>query len=853
VRELPSGLAVVEDFRRQPRQGTEGFAARRLDLTDDLARRRATAGSNAWQKEAWEYADEIEEVKFAANFRGALMRRLLLYAGFVTDPGQAPIPVEDAAEAGDLPTEIALAAAAELERLGSQDQQAELLGQWGGIATVSGESYLVGQENLLADTGETWRLFSESNMVRGTATGNATAIRTRPGGTPENLDPGDAVIRVWRPHPRWPDLADANMRAVLGTAEEILIYARQMRAVGKSRTSAPLLYVANEMGDPPNLDGKPTLWETNLITSLVAAITDDAAVSAAAPNLIRGPAAFGRGQNAVPAKDAIFTIDLSRKIDEKAIERISFLVKRLAHGLDVPVEIITGIADVNHWTAWQIEDSTYKSHIEPDALVFATALTTELLRPGLLDLFGPAAIPFIRRLTVAINPAALVVRPNRAKDALDAFDRWGISWAALRDHLNFGEDEAPDEDEMLLRLALRSPGAVQLTAPMLDETGLYPGAADDLIEVTGGSGDTSGAVDEAGQDQPTPDDDQPEPSDPAARAAAQVLAAARARLRSARTSRSAPGLVGRQLSPPHDRSSRFAERSAMAPALGERLGSIDRELMSRLLLSASDTLTEALRVIGNRLRTQAQGNPAAAQAVKGVPADQVAAVLLAAGLPVPDIEPLAADQFDGLGDRWAVWVPAAFAATAEAVVRATPDDDEATAERITTEVTAAQEARSTAGWSTLLAALVGLAVARTLDPTALTPEGESDALVRVPAGIVRNAIATTGGVGNPGGQPFGLASEIGPGQSVGGIATGPNTTRALRIAGYSVAAWEWHHGIPSNPLPAHSALAGTRFSDWGADVLLNTGAFPPFSHLFPGDHVGCTCSTTAVLAPITEG
>ena len=45
----------------------------------------------------------------------------------------------------DLPAEIADAAVAELECLGSQDQQAELLGQWGGIATISGESYLVGQ------------------------------------------------------------------------------------------------------------------------------------------------------------------------------------------------------------------------------------------------------------------------------------------------------------------------------------------------------------------------------------------------------------------------------------------------------------------------------------------------------------------------------------------------------------------------------------------------------------------------------------------------------------------------------------------------------------------------------------
>jgi hypothetical protein len=861
VRETPSGLAVVEDFRRGQPTGT--FAAARVDLTDDHARRRATAGSNSWQKEAWEYNDEIEEVKFAAGFRSALMRRLALYVGFTANPGTAPTPVEDTA---DIPAEIALAAVAELERLGSPDQQAELLGQWGGIATVSGESYLIGRPDLLADTGENWTLYSESNMVRGT-TGNAVAVRTRPGGTPEDLDDA-ATIRIWRRHPRWPDLADANMRAVLGTAEEILIYARQMRAVGKSRTAAPVLYVANEIGDPPNPDGKPTLRETNLVTSLVSAITDDTSPAAVAPQLVRGPASFGRGTNAVAAKDAIFTVDLSRKLDDKAIDRITFLVKRLAHGLDVPVEVITGVADVNHWTAWQIEDSTYKSHIEPDALIFANAITAELLRPGLLELFGPAAVPFIRRVTVAVNPSALVVRPNRSKDALDAFDRWAISWDALREHLAFGEDEAPDEAEMLMRLALtRSIGAATITAPMLEETGLFPTAIDGMAEVAEAQANAAAnaetetkndinndsEIDNSGDSESIPDDTQPDSA--AARGIAgvfgasdAVLADARARLRGLR---SAPGKVARQLNAIHT-TPQFAERQNHAPGLGERLGSIDRELLDRLLMAASENLTNALRVIGNRLRTQAQGNPAAAEAVKGVPADQVAHALLQAGLPLPDLEALAADQFDQLSGRWDAWVPAAFAATSDAITRATPDSDDL-GDRVNDEVTAGQEDRSTSGRGRLVAAMIALAVARTMDPFASTPDGESDDLIRVPAGIVRQSLAAAGGVTSPGAAPLGLAGEIGPGSSAGMLATGPQAQRALRIAGYTVSAWEWHHSLMSTPLPVHSALDGVTFTDWHDDKLLNTAPFPVFAYLFPGDHHGCKCSTTPVLTPITEG
>jgi hypothetical protein len=823
VRDHPSGLLVPDSIvpvaATQP--PARGFASRPLDTTtSDRDRKLATEGSAEWQREGWTYFDEIEEVKFAAGFRGALMKRLILFAGFVMEPDQPPVPVAEV-PAGILPAGFAETAASELGRLGTYDQQAELFQMWGSIATVSGESYLIGQADDMAETGETWRLFSESNIVRSPlGGGRGVAVRTSPSGPPEPLGDDDVKIRIWRPHTRWPALADANMRSVLATAEELLIYARQFRAVGKGRNSAGLLYIANEIGDLPNADGKPTKFEVNLVESQVTAITEDGAPASAIPFIVRGPAAFGTGQRQVSAKDAIFHLPLDRKIDEKAVERISFLIERLAHGLDVPVEVLTGIADINHWGAWQIEDSTYKAHVEPDALTFATAITRELLRPGLLELFGPTALPVIRRMVVGINPAALVVRPNRSDDAKDAFDRWAISFGALRKHLNFSDEEAPDEDEIALRRTLGNE--------------LGTGGANDQPDTT---------------DQPIPDPDQPTPTEPAATTAGPTQLA----LPVADTpTHSAQPPATPATQHPHPT---LATSTATAQGLGNRLATTDRAITDRLVLSASEAATSALRVLGQRLRAQAQGDPDRAAAIQGVPNEQVAAALLAAGFTLPDLAPLVSDQFDQLHTRWDAWLPPVFdeASTTVrlAVDRETPDH-QATADAADAQVRADQDARTSSGWAALAAALTAHVIATATGAT-LTEAGEADALVSVPHGLVRAALAEVGGITNPGAQPHGLAGEIGPGSTVGGVATGPQTLRALRIVGYTVASWEWHHGAPTVTFPPHAALSGTSFSSWDAPELTNGGAWPPFSTFFPGDHVGCSCSATPVFAPIQEG
>jgi hypothetical protein len=849
VTELPGGLLVTGD---DPRRGattapTVRFSSRTLETTSDRDRKLATEGSKAWQNEAWTYFDEVEEVKYAAGFRGALMSRLLLYAGFVLQPDQPPVPIGDV-PAGVLPAGFADAAIEELSRLGTIDQQAGLFNSWGSIATISGESYLVGKVDELAETGERWRLFSEQNIVR-SPTGRGVAVREKPGGPPEPVDPdNDFVSRVWRPHARWPALPDANTRSVLATAEELLIYARQFRAVGKSRNSAGLLYMANEIGDLPNSDGTPNGFETRLVQSQATAISEDGAPSAAIPHIVRGPAAFGTGQRQVSAKDAIFHIPLDRKIDEKAVERISFLIQRLAHGLDVPVEILTGIADINHWGAWQIEDSTYKAHIEPDALTFATAITAEIIRPGLIDRFGPDALPLIRRVVAAVNPANLVVRPNRAQDAKEAHNAGAISNEALRRYLSFPETDAPTSEEMLLRLVLeRSIGSATLTAPMLAATGLFPNVMAGLAEAADALDTTDDTDTDQGDPQPTPatqDQPTPNPDDQPTNDAGQA--------------RAIPVQLTLALPPPPTDapvSQQLRTTTTTASSLGERLAAADRALTDRLLLAASETATTALRVLGQRLRAQAQGDPDRAAAIQGVPNEQVAAALLAAGHTLPDLAPLIEDQFDTLHTRWGSWVAASFDSTAATVAAAVDVADpqaDATRTAATAQVRDDQDQRTGLGWAALLAAL-SRHVTATATGTAPAPQGETDDLVGIPYGIVRDALAATGGIAAPGSQPRGLAGEIGPGSTVGGLATGPSTMRALRIVGYTVTAWTWNHGSSTAPFPPHSALDGVTFSDWDDDVLINAAGWPPFSTYFPGDHVGCTCTPLPVFAPLTEG
>ena len=97
-------------------------------------------------------------------------------------------------------------------------------------------------------------------------------------------------------------------------------------------------------------------------------------------------------------------------------------------GLDVPKDIVTGLANVKYSNAMQIDESLYKAHIEPLMLLIVDALTVMYLRPYLIaNGYSPEEV---KDVCVWYDPSLVATRNDRAADADMGFDKLAISWSS---------------------------------------------------------------------------------------------------------------------------------------------------------------------------------------------------------------------------------------------------------------------------------------------------------------------------------------------------------------------------------------------------------------------------------------
>lgn len=819
-------------------------AAQRIDLTSDRDRKSVATKAAEWQKESWAYFDLVPEVKFAARFLGSALGRLLLFPGIRLSPDEEPANLRDVLErqtleamaerrpnepeyvpwAPGLTEAMVDAAEEELARLRNQrDGQAGLMRTWGVCLTIPGDSWLVGTDVELPDggTAEEWQVLSDRNVSR---RGNQVMLQLAPGARPEPLSEEATLIRVWRPHEAWPQLADSNMRAVLDVCEELLIYSRQFRSVGKSRNNAGALLLPTELDFAAEIvldeDGVPvqsddmTPMERDLIKSMVTPVEDDGSASAVVPHIIRGASEHLK---------EVRHLAMDRQIDKEALPRVTHLISRLAHGLDVPAEVLTGIGDLNHWSAWQVQDATYQAHIEPLAMLPAGALTIAYLRPMLAEhpaWNNEAGRRILDRVEVGLDPSQLVVRPNRAQDAKDAHNSLALSHQALRKYLGFSEADAPSDEELMRRYASeRGIGSAGLTREVI--RGLFDDgdevvSAPTVEDEEGGAPADGSAPAPAPADQPTPD------TEPAAIREPLVAALDR--------------LAGDHASP----MMRLVMVAAAQGNLGSRLAGIDQRLRDRLQVAAADAVADAVRVAGNRLRARAKNDGRLATRQRIAP-EEVGPALQAAGtLTAEDEDQALEGALTPLAALWDEWVRQAQQ-DARRTVAATTGADPAVLDDAWPTEQAATEDRD-AGWALLFAALVTVArdQIRGQDPDT-TRQGERSNL-GVETGPVREAMARAGGAVEPLAPP---ATTTGPG-AAGGVATGPAVLDAAARVGYATVGWEWATGAPSRPFEPHRSLEGVQFTDW-SDPQLASAGWPGFGFYFPGDHKGCTCDAVPVM------
>jgi hypothetical protein len=455
---------------------------------------RRAAASSAWQQEAWEYYDAIGEVKYAFNLVASVVSRIRLYPAVVSNPAESPSPIRNV-ESYD--QRLVAAAERALQRLDSAyGGQAGLLRDAALNLQVTGECYLSQIPQRQSDgTPESWDVRSVDE-ISVDSRGNVVImprreLKTAGGGTQKGvyvLPKGAFIGRIWKSHPRYSEEADSSMRGILDLCSELLLLNRTFRATARSRLNAGALYLpdglsvaANPDPDFPYADedgiyNAPTPeeledeFEDQLMDAMTTPIKDEDSASAVVPLIIRGPAELG---------DKIKQFKFERSFDPMLAARADRVLERIMQGLDVPKDIVSGLANVKYSNALQIDESLYKAHIEPLMLLIADALTIVYLRPYLLA--NGFTEPEVERIVVWYDPSQVATRNDRAADADMGFDKMAISYETWRRTHGFSEAEAPSPTEITLRMLIEK----GMITPELTEAMLGVVAPDVMEKIRG--------------------------------------------------------------------------------------------------------------------------------------------------------------------------------------------------------------------------------------------------------------------------------------------------------------------------------------------------------------------------------
>ncbi len=820
-------------------------SATRLDVADRREAKVQRMLRQGWQSEAWGYRARIGELRYAVNFLANTTARMRIYPACypVGKEADMPVALQDVLDPA-IPPEVVSASGQAIQALGNGRMAISgMLHRLSSSKTVAGESYLLGRTD--PQTGEeTWSVRSINELV---VYDDKWHLREIPDDRQNGiipwipLDPNLTMIsRMWTPDPEYELLADSALRAMLDDCESLTILRRMIRGTGRSRlASRGLLLVPQELSlkVPVDDDGDPEAdpFMAMLAQAMMAPIETEGAAEGVVPIVVRGPAEF---------LDKVRMVDMSGAFDQEASKTRAELLGVLARSLDMPPEVLTGLSDVNHWTAWQISDDTFRQ-IEPHVIACCDDLTAAFYRP-FLQALGVDPL-WVNRMVLWYDPAEVVTHPDQTADAKDLYDRHAISALALARTAGFAPEDMPTPEETVIRMLqnMRTPppnlvmAAVHqmfptLTIPPVSVAGTIPG-----VKPTG--------VDPG---------DEPAPALPAAPGAPGAPAPAPVAIDDA-----PPAKVTQpsgEPGPPPVTAAGMNAAHTQSARLSRKLSAIDSDLRARLQTAANAAMRRQLERAGARLRTRVARDetlrtPIAHRANERVSAILGPDVVTAAGLSATE---LIGNDWSGLRAQFMAWTQAAQEqAIATALRMGELDEDAAAAAR----ATAAMAAGRDAAWELLSEALTSLGhnLLYSPDPSAGPTDWATlnpDTLV--PTGMIRAALGVAGGAPTSAVTLDPSAGTLSTSGYVGQVGTGSTVSDLLTSAGGTTAQFQWSHGPSLHPFEPHLALDGVEFAQFDDPALASTDDELGNAFYIPGDHQGCLCDVTPLWefpgSPVTD-
>lgn len=241
------------------------------------------------------------------------------------------------------------------------------------------------------------------------------------------------VHGIW-PHPGDPEAPDAPIFGVLGVLDDMLWLNRLSRSQSANRVGMRgIVGVADSFKVSGIDDATGDAFWANFEEALSRPMDDPTDVS---PVGLVGSESLVKPEGNGMAGLSWVIPDFP--YDEKIDARMQSLISRLAYGLPIPPEILLGLQAQSKATAFQVEGSTYRAHIEPVALLVAEVATRALA------LF----LPDEERVEVVPDPTTILARRHSVQDVLEAFDRQAVSEAYLREVLGIPEGAKPDAEEL---------------------------------------------------------------------------------------------------------------------------------------------------------------------------------------------------------------------------------------------------------------------------------------------------------------------------------------------------------------------------------------------------------------------
>lgn len=659
--------------------------------------------------------------------------------------------------------------------------------------------YLVGFGNA-ENQPEFWDIRSSEELE---VTDDNFLIRDYPSGPrKEYKDNEIIVIRIYFPHPRWGALPISPLRGILASGEEVQRIERVIRSAAISRSAGPGLLLIPDEASFGNLDpttdsqgdgeaeGDPFI--KSLFNSMLTPIQEEGSASAVVPIVLRAPA---------DVLKEIRKLSLSIDIDTELI-KLDRAITRLAQGLPLPPEIVTGKEGLSHWSSFSVDEAAIDAYIKPFLDPMLSAITTEYYRPYLTE-SGMSEEEAVTRMLWR-DTSDLMARPNHSADADYGLQHIAISDEAWRRSKGFTNDDAPSPIEKLARLLLQRGSLDPLsTVTLLKALGIVPEdtpTTNIQLPPTSRGPNAPSSDNRSTPDRTRPDSAPPSPRGPGATSSIHLVL------------------------PP---------TTLSADAISTQLHDLDHDLRIRLHTTAEAAVSRALERAATRIKSKLARKTRYQTIFRNISHLEAAARVGRSSVESEgiDVALLFTDSFDSISVKFRDWTARAYTRAAKLLVLTYPtpvDLISTAADQFTSDLTTYTIDRLF-----------------TINPS-LEPFGEIDDTTTLPHGIVRRSLYKAGG-----------GTELLPSTSSppGSIATGTNILQAFLDSGGGIDGYEWVYSsnVRGRDFEPHTQLDGVRFSSFSDPILRNSGTWPPVTNHYAGDHETCFCSIKPLIVlPIQE-